>query len=68
MTESAKIKLAFTRADGEAVSKFIYNVNPAAQNSAIVTVGKELEKLQQHSLTALSKTISTELDLTAAGA
>lgn len=65
MTESAKIKLSFAKADGDDVSKFIYNVNPAAQNSAIVTVGKELSKLQQHTLTALSKTISTELDLTA---
>lgn len=65
MTESAKIRLGFTKADGEDVSKFIYNVNPAAQNSAIVTVGKELGKLQQHTLSALSKTISTELDLNA---
>lgn len=65
MTESAKMKLGFTKTDGTEVSKYVYNVNPAAQNSAIVTVGKELGRLQKHSLTSLSKTISTELDLNA---
>ena len=44
--------------------KNIYNVNPTAANEAMVTVGKELEKLQKHTLTALSKTITTELSLT----
>lgn len=45
--------------------KNIYNVNPAATNEAMVKVGKALEQMQKHTLTALSKTITTELDLTA---
>lgn len=65
MSDSAKIKLLFADDAGDEMSKFVYNVNPSASNTAIVTVGKELEKLQKHELVALSKTIITELNLQA---
>lgn len=63
MAESARLRLDFETTDGTML-KNIYNVNPTAANDAMVTVGKELEKLQKHTLTALSKTITTELSLT----
>ena len=62
MAESARLRLDFSTGDGTML-KNIYNVNPAATNDAMVVVGKELEKLQKHTLIALSKTITTDLSL-----
>ena len=64
MAESARLRLDFSTGDGTML-KNIYNVNPAATNEAMVKVGKALEQMQKHTLTALSKTITTDLDLTA---
>ena len=66
MADSAKMKLLFADDAGDETSKFINNINPAAENAAIVSVGKTLASLQKYSLVALSKTIVTDLDLTAA--
>ena len=60
MAESARLRLDFETTDGTML-KNIYNVNPTAANDAMVTVGKELEKLQKHTLTALSKTITSAM-------
>ena len=62
MAENARLRLDFAVGDGTML-KNIYNVNPAATNDAMVVVGKELEKLQKHTLIALSKTITTDLSL-----